>query len=313
VPDVPPRGTASTLAARRRRRGGERTRLPVPASFGAEGVAVVTAGGIALLLLAVLVAMSVGGVPERLAEPVPGDTDVVEAVADGGAGADSPRPDATPAAPAHDDGFDDEALTPPGPEAPDPGIPPAVPADDVGEVVPQPRAPTDEDAAEFTGRYEPHGATERQHVAADVTGDGRDEIVVASVADRRARIDIAVWDGFRYQVVFAAFGGPAARLDDFQVQDLTGDGAPEIVTVQSLPDVRRSLSVWGWDGSRFTPRLGQGGCWHGSNTFGADGASVTEGEILATCDGRPLPRDSWPSDVYAWDGSDWVHERTDRP
>jgi hypothetical protein len=147
----------------------------------------------------------------------------------------------------------------------------------------------------------------------DVTGDGRNEIVFASIVQTRTRIDVAVWDGRQYRAVYADHGGQADEIDEFLVQDFTDSGTREIVTVQAVDEDRESLSIWGWNGEAFARQPGQGGCWDASHTYGIIGAEISEGEIAATCDGRPLPRAAWTTDIYVWDGEAWAHDRTEIP
>jgi hypothetical protein len=147
----------------------------------------------------------------------------------------------------------------------------------------------------------------------DVTGDGRNEVVFSSIVEQRTRVDIAMWDGRQYVVVFADLGGQADDIARFFVQDFTDTGAREVVTIQTHGENRESLSIWGWDGEEFGRQPAQGGCWDGSHTYGIIGVEIRLRQIAATCDGRPLPRAAWPTDVYVWDGEEWVHDRTEVP
>lgn len=176
-----------------------------------------------------------------------------------------------------------------------------------------PGEPTDADAAAFASSYSPPGSQSVDFVAVDLTGDTRKEIVFASLAGGRSRIDIAAWDGEEYEIVFVGEGGSADTLDRFFVRDFTGDGFREVVTVQSSGAEGESLAVWGYDGTKFAAQRAVGGCWDGSHVYGIIGASIGEGRIEATCDGSPLPPAAWSSDVYVWDGEAWTYEATTTP
>jgi hypothetical protein len=196
------------------------------------------------------------------------------------------------------------------------------PASETAEPEPTDRAPTDADAAAFATAYnadELGGSAES--VAVDVQGDGVDEVVFASIAAGATRLDVAAWNGRQYEVVYRDQGGAAERVEDLSVADFTSDGVLEIVTQQASGDEGASLSVWGWNGSAYVRHTGVGGCWDGSNTYGIVGATIREGEIVATCDGSPLPVSAWPSDVYVWEPQppagtpqgDWTYDRTVEP
>jgi hypothetical protein len=175
------------------------------------------------------------------------------------------------------------------------------------------REPTDADAAGFANRYQPPGGEQVDFVAVDVNGDGRREVVFASVVAETTRIDVAAWDGQAYQVVYVGQGGPAEELTDLVIRDYTDADPREIVTFQTVGEDGQSLSIWGWDGERFTDQPAQGGCWNGQNTFGITGASIRLEEITATCDGSPLPAEAWPTETYRWNGMAWVFDATTAP
>jgi hypothetical protein len=175
------------------------------------------------------------------------------------------------------------------------------------------REPTDADVAAFANRYQPPGGEQVDSVAVDVNADGRREVVFASIVADTTRIDVAAWDGQAYQVVYVGQGGPAEELTDLIIRDYTGDDTREIVTFQTVGEEGQSLSIWGWDGQRFTDQRAQGGCWNGQNTFGIVGATIRVEEISATCDGSPLPTDAWPTETYRWNGMAWVYDGTSGP
>lgn len=187
------------------------------------------------------------------------------------------------------------------------------------------RTPNDADAAAFAEQYRNEQLGGRaDSVIVDVDGNGDDEIVFASLASGSVRVDVAVWQGTRYEAVFFDQGGAGDRLDDLVVTDFTGDGLREIVTRQSAGSDGASLSIWGLppidegdapipDPADYGRQVAVGGCWDGSHTFGIRGAEIRMGEITATCDGSPLPTAAWPSDVYVWRDGAWQHDRTEGP
>jgi hypothetical protein len=178
-------------------------------------------------------------------------------------------------------------------------VPPSSPSPAPGavepEALPEPREPTEAEAAEFAASYQPPGVVTKRAVAANANGDPRREIVFASVADGFVRMDVAAWDGRRYHIVGTGHGGPATEIVDLQIRDATGDRVPEIIVTQRTQE-GTSVSIWGWDGATYAPQVARGGCANGQNTFGVNGAEVGVGMITATCTASPQP----PKDVYLW-------------
>jgi hypothetical protein len=178
---------------------------------------------------------------------------------------------------------------------------------------PEPREPTDADAVGFSARYEAPGGRPVEIVIADLDGDGHSEVIAAFVAGGATRIEVASWTGTAYEVGFTGAGGPAEELLAFEVHDVTGDSAREILTVQRT-DARESLAIWGLTDEGIAPLTARGGCWDGSHVFGIDGAEVEAGELTATCpdtedeDGA-LARGG--QDVYTWGGQTWDHDETE--
>lgn len=191
----------------------------------------------------------------------------------------------------------------------DPGLP-------VGGEDATAREPSPGDAADFAVTFRPEGATSSEAVAADLDGDGSEEVVVASVVGGRTRLDVARWSGTAYELtpVQPVEGGPADALERVAVRDI--DGTPdtrEIVTYQTAAPDRRSLSVWAWDGTAVVGLEAVEGCWAGSHTYGVVGATLQSTRITASCDGSPEPQSEWPSDVYVYDPEQgtFVYELTE--
>jgi hypothetical protein len=221
----------------------------------------------------------------------------------GGDGEEPDEPDVV-ASPVPDD--EEEPTPTPTPEPTPTPTPEPTPAD---------REPGDADAAAFASDYQPPGARDVESVTVDVTGDGRPEVVVTSIANNTTRVDVAVWNGEAYEVAFTDQGGEADEITRFTVSDVTGDERREIITIQAFGQDGESLSIWAWDGEELARQPAEGGCWDGSHTYGVVGVDLRreEREIAATCDAAPLPTAAWPSDVYVWDGDAWTYDRTETP
>lgn len=180
-----------------------------------------------------------------------------------------------------------------------------------------PHDPTDPDRARFVAEHQPAGASSMQDVAADLDGDGTDELVFAYVqSGTRARIEVAWWTGTDYEIVFADEGGPASSIDRLGIHDVNADGAVELVTHQSGSGATASASLWRVQGEAQVERLvAVGGCHDGSHTYGAAGVRFEDrdgdgaDEIEATCDDTPLAVAQWSSDTYVWQDGAYRHDR----
>lgn len=169
-----------------------------------------------------------------------------------------------------------------------------------------PRPATDTDRARFVAAYQPEGASALQHVATDLDGDGTGELLFAYVRGGQvAHVDVAWWDGTAYEVVFADDGGEGSRIDRLRADDVNGDGAVEIVTAQSGPDARASVSIWRVTGpGEVVPLPASGGCHGGSHVYGATGAELDDRdadgaeEVYATCPDGSIDRYRWEVDTY---------------
>lgn len=169
-----------------------------------------------------------------------------------------------------------------------------------------PREATNTDRARFVEAYQPEGASNLQHVAKDLDGDGTAELLFAYVKGGQvAHVDVAWWNGTAYEVGFAGDGGTARRIDRLRTDDVNGDGATEIVTSQSGPDTQASLSIWQVAGpGQVNPLSAAGGCHDGSHTYGVAGASLDDrdadgaAEVYATCADGTTDRYRWEAGAY---------------
>ena len=246
------------------------------------------ATALAVAALAVLPAACGGGEPgpgqaspsDLVASPLPPD------------GSPAPAPSVTPS-----------ATTPSAAPSPSP------------EPSSTPHPPSDTEQARFVAGYQPDNATDLEHVAIDLNGDGVDELVFtyARTDANVAHVDIAFWDGTAYHVDVGADGGPADRIDKVQLTDVNADGVTEVVLFESTSSGGGSLTMWQLRDHRLVPLRGQGGCDDGTNTYGVIGAKLEDrngdgsAEIYATCDESPLPVAAWGTDRYVWQNGAYTY------
>ncbi len=177
------------------------------------------------------------------------------------------------------------------------------------------RPPTATDRARFVQDFDPVDASDVEHVATDLDGDGVDELVFTYVRGGRvSHLEVAWWDGSAYLVMFTADGGPASSVDRVRTSDVNADGHVEIVVFQSADADQSSLSLWQVVGPGQVEGLAAvGGCHDGSITYGAAGAELDDrdadgaDEIYATCDDSPLPVREWSTDRYQWEAGAYHH------
>lgn len=192
----------------------------------------------------------------------------------------------------------------------DPSVPPSLHPSDMPSVTESERLPTDADRGRFIATYRPPGASGLEHVATDVDGDVVEEIVFAFINtnDQTVNIAVAWWDGYdAYEVGAQVVGTNANRIERLRVADANADGLVEIITFESGEGDAASLTIWQVTGREMIrPARAIGGCFAGSATYGAVGATMNDrdgdgsDEIYATCDDSPLPRSAWSTDRYVW-------------
>lgn len=182
---------------------------------------------------------------------------------------------------------------------------------------PTDREPTDADRARFATAYRPEGATGIRHVAVDVDGDGRDELVFAMVLDGKVRVEVAWWQGTGHRVEASVSGADASRLRGIAARDINDDGLVELV-VGHAAEGSAGLDAWVvQERGEVGEVRGEGGCVRG-NTFGDRGARLADIEsdgileIVGTC--ATLLDLFGPVEVtWAWDGSAYVLAAEDPP
>jgi len=180
-----------------------------------------------------------------------------------------------------------------------PTPPPPTPADDPTLLLPESAEPID-------------------HVSVDLNGDGaREEIVLTGWgggADRLGydflQMFVIASEGGEYGIAWQSDQLPTERAEFLQVQDLTGDGLPEVLSVQAVGASGERLYVLSWQDAYgwLSP---QGGRFDGQDGFGENSVRVEDRdgdglpEILASY--GPAAQST---DVYAWDGQSFVYRET---
>jgi hypothetical protein len=175
---------------------------------------------------------------------------------------------------------------------------------------PAEREPTDADRARFAAAYGPEGATGIRHVAVDVDGDDRRELVFAMLLDGKVRVEVAWWQGTDHRVEASVKGAQAKRLTSMAARDINGDGLVELVVTHAA-DETAGLDVWAVEErGKIGDVRGEGACVSG-NSFGDLGARLADIEsdgileIVGTCSrlfGLFEPQEV----TWAWDGSKYV-------
>lgn len=179
-----------------------------------------------------------------------------------------------------------------------------------------PPQPPAEDPALFL----PESAEPVQRASADLNGDGTlEEIVLAGwggacncVGYEALQMFVLTTDGASaYDIAWQSTQLPSDRTESMEVQDVNGDGLPEVVSLQTMGANGESLYLLGWQNDGCGWLTPQGGHFDGQNAFGENGARVQDMdgdgifEILASYGPAAAQ-----TDVYAWDGEAYVYQRT---
>jgi hypothetical protein len=146
-------------------------------------------------------------------------------------------------------------------------------------------------------------------VLEDLDGDDVPERVWAALVRNSVHVRVERDVNGRWTDAAAVTGAVADDLVRLEVEDLTGDGRPEIHTRQWVGVNGESVSVWSYADERLRPMTASGGCWDGETTFGVVGARVDPGQVIAICKEPPLPPYLWSTAVYRWVDGMWTFQR----
>lgn len=101
------------------------------------------------------------------------------------------------------------------------------------------------------------------------------------------------------------------RGERLRIEDVNGDGRPEVLSVQSMGASGQTLYLFIWLGDRYGILRPKGGHFDGSASFGENSVR------LADVDGDGVPEIhagygpvSSITAVYRWDGQGYLHLRT---
>ena len=149
-------------------------------------------------------------------------------------------------------------------------------------------------------------------VVSDLDGDGIAEQVWAALVRNsvHVRVQRDVNGSWAEPTGDAsAVGAVADDLVELAVEDVTGDGRPDIHTKQWVGVNGESVSLWSFADGRLRAMTASGGCWDGEDTFGVVGARVDPGQVLAICEENPLPPYLWSTAVYRWADGMWTFQQ----
>lgn len=220
-----------------------------------------------------------------------------------------------------DDPADASEPSPDGSGEPEPATPSPSPSPSPSPTPsPTPRQATSADAAGYLRDASPDGVHDVDGVALDVDDDGTLEVVLHGVRDDRGWVGVAAWDGVRYGLVARGRGGPATRVVDLRVADVTADEVLEVV-LEVAGEGTASLALWSLPSAdRLRPLRARGGCHDGSHVYGVVGASLVVGrdedgplDVMASCDDSPLPVADWSTQRWRWDGGAFVADPAPDP
>jgi hypothetical protein len=166
----------------------------------------------------------------------------------------------------------------------------------------------------------PESAEPLHQASADLDGDGTPELVVLTGWGGGA--NQLGYDFLQVFVIASAGDGevalawqseqlPTDRAESLQVEDLNGDGLPEVLSVQAIGASGERLYVLSWQEGDYGWLTPHGGYFDGQEAFGEKGArwaDVDDDGLIEILAGYGPAASQ--TDVYGWDGAAYVYQET---
>lgn len=155
-------------------------------------------------------------------------------------------------------------------------------------------------------------------VSGDLNGDGVVEnIVLVGYGGSPERLGYDALELFVLQpqaedpVVWHSGHLVGDRAQALEVDDVNDDGQPEVLSVQSMGAAGQTLYVLAWRGTNYGFLRPHGGYFDGQDTFGDNSVRVEDlnGDGVKEIRASHGPVASI-HEIYRWDGTRYVHERT---
>jgi len=196
-----------------------------------------------------------------------------------------------------------------------PNIVSTFPFDLSGPPAPPSQPPTDDPTLLL-----PESAEPLHRASADLNDDGTsEEIVLTGWGGSPDRVGydflqifvIGPGEDGAYAIAWQSERLSTDRAEALQVQDLNGDGLPEVLSVQAMGASGERLYVLAWQDQGYGWLSPQGGHFDGQDAFGEGGVRWTDvsGDGLVEILASYGPSAS-QTDVYRWDGQAYVYQRT---
>jgi hypothetical protein len=165
----------------------------------------------------------------------------------------------------------------------------------------------------------PESAVPVHRVSADLNGDGAPELAVLTGWGGGNRLGYDFMQMFvivpagpgEYVIAWQSEQLPTDRAEPLQVQDLNGDGVPEVRSVQAMGAGGERLYLLGWQEGGYGWLSPQGGYFDGREAFGETGVRVedVDGDGVAEILASYGPATS-QIDLYAWNGEAYAYQET---
>lgn len=183
-----------------------------------------------------------------------------------------------------------------------------------------PPAPPSQPSTDDPTLLLPESAEPLHRASADLNDDGTsEEIVLTGWGGSPDRVGcdflqifvIGPGEDGAYAIAWQSERLSTDRAEALQVQDLNGDGLPEVLSVQAMGASGERLYVLAWQDQGYGWLSPQGGHFDGQDAFGEGGVRWTDvsGDGLVEILASYGPSAS-QTDVYRWDGQAYVYQRT---